>query len=241
MKIKNSYFPLFASPSNLQKERDHIEGFSTEVAWATKAGKTDLHIPLAIRPVCREFLWQEGHNAFSMKEEANAEVLEILELYRQIFAEYLTVPVIKGNTASVRSLPVPFTPPRLRHLLQTPVVEYKAQLLIAWDKILLECMRYTLKMRRERDYWCGRTHGPTLLEPLGVMVMVHGDDKGLMLILRIFDACSETVITLCEEGILAESDSRDNCSPGWKYSDWEMKGVPLRIEIGPRDLANNQL
>ncbi|KAL6508988.1 hypothetical protein OROHE_021547 [Orobanche hederae] len=47
--------------------------------------------------------------------------------------------------------------------------------------------------------------------------------------------------TLCEEGILAESDSRDNYSPGWKYSHWEMKGVPLRIEIGPRDLANNQV
>ncbi|KAL6508991.1 hypothetical protein OROHE_021550 [Orobanche hederae] len=47
--------------------------------------------------------------------------------------------------------------------------------------------------------------------------------------------------TLCEEGILAESDSRDNYSPGWKYSHWEMKGVPVRIEIGPRDLANNQV
>ncbi|KAL6582068.1 hypothetical protein OROMI_006082 [Orobanche minor] len=95
MKIKNSYFPLFASPSNLQKEKDHIEGFSAEVAWAIKAGKIDLHIPLAIRPVCREFLWQEGHNAFAMKEEANAEVLEILELYRQIFEEYLAGRVIQ--------------------------------------------------------------------------------------------------------------------------------------------------
>ncbi|KAL6563505.1 hypothetical protein OROGR_002464 [Orobanche gracilis] len=93
------------------------------------------------------------------------------------------------------------------------------------------------------------------------MVMVHGDDKGLVLppkvapiqvivipvpykdadTRRIFDACSETVNTLCAEGILAESDSRDNYSPGWKYSHWEMKGVPLRIEIGPRDLANNQV
>ncbi|KAL6550064.1 hypothetical protein OROMI_020552 [Orobanche minor] len=54
MKIKNSYFPLFVSPSNLQKEKDHIEGFSAEVAWA-KAGKTDIHIPLAIRPGVMSF------------------------------------------------------------------------------------------------------------------------------------------------------------------------------------------
>lgn len=93
------------------------------------------------------------------------------------------------------------------------------------------------------------------------MVMVHGDDKGLVLPPKvasvqvivipvpykdadtqgIFDACSATVNTLNEAGIRAESDSRDNYSPGWKYSNWEMKGVPLRIEIGPKDLANKQV
>jgi len=93
------------------------------------------------------------------------------------------------------------------------------------------------------------------------MVMVHGDDKGLVLPPKvasvqvivipvpykdantqgIFDACSETVNTLSEAGIRAESDFRDNYSPGWKYSHWEMKGVPLRIEIGPKDLANKQV
>lgn len=93
------------------------------------------------------------------------------------------------------------------------------------------------------------------------MVMVHGDDKGLVLPPKvasvqvivipvpykdadtqgIFDACSATVNALSEAGIRAESDFRDNYSPGWKYSHWEMKGVPLRIEIGPKDLANKQV
>ena len=93
------------------------------------------------------------------------------------------------------------------------------------------------------------------------MVMVHGDDKGLVLPPKvaalqvivipvpykdadtqgIFDACVATVATLSDAGIRAEADLRDNYSPGWKYSNWEMKGVPLRIEIGPRDLANNQV
>jgi hypothetical protein len=92
------------------------------------------------------------------------------------------------------------------------------------------------------------------------MVMVHGDDKGLVLPPKvssvqvivvpvpfkdantqgIFDACAATVDALCEAGIRAEADYRENYSPGWKYSHWEMKGVPLRIEIGPKDLANNQ-
>lgn len=93
------------------------------------------------------------------------------------------------------------------------------------------------------------------------MVMVHGDDKGLVLPPRvasvqvivipvpykdadtqgIFDACNATVEALNKAGIRAEADLRDNYSPGWKYSNWEMKGVPLRIEIGPKDLANNQV
>ncbi|GKC68181.1 proline--tRNA ligase, cytoplasmic, partial [Tanacetum coccineum] len=96
---------------------------------------------------------------------------------------------------------------------------------------------------------------------IGVMVMVHGDDKGLVLppkisavqvivihvpfkdadVKEIMNACSATVKTLCDLGIRAEADLRENYSPGWKYSHWEMKGVPLRIEIGPKDLANNQV
>lgn len=96
---------------------------------------------------------------------------------------------------------------------------------------------------------------------IGVMVMVHGDDKGLVMPPKvasvqiivvpvpfkdadtqaIFDACDATVNTLNEAGFRAEADLRDNYSPGWKYSHWEMKGVPLRIEIGPKDLANKQV
>lgn len=93
------------------------------------------------------------------------------------------------------------------------------------------------------------------------MIMVHGDDKGLVLPPKvasvqvivipvpykdantqgIIDACAATVKSLNESGFRAEADFRDNYSPGWKYSHWEMKGVPLRIEIGPKDFANNQV
>ncbi|XP_026442088.1 proline--tRNA ligase, cytoplasmic-like [Papaver somniferum] len=96
---------------------------------------------------------------------------------------------------------------------------------------------------------------------IGVMVMVHGDDKELVLPPKvasvqvivipvpykdadtqaICDACSETARELNRAGFRAETDLRDNYSPGWKYSHWELKGVPLRIEIGPKDMARNQI
>ncbi|ONM14713.1 Proline--tRNA ligase cytoplasmic [Zea mays] len=96
---------------------------------------------------------------------------------------------------------------------------------------------------------------------IGVMVMTHGDDKGLVLppkvapiqvivisvpykdadTTAIKGACESTVYTLNQSGIRADQDTRENYSPGWKYSHWEMKGVPLRIEIGPKDLANKQV
>ncbi|AQK58913.1 Proline--tRNA ligase cytoplasmic [Zea mays] len=96
---------------------------------------------------------------------------------------------------------------------------------------------------------------------IGVMVMTHGDDKGLVLppkvapiqvivipvpykdadTTAIKGACESTVYTLDQSGIRADQDTRENYSPGWKYSHWEMKGVPLRIEIGPKDLANKQV
>lgn len=91
--------------------------------------------------------------------------------------------------------------------------------------------------------------------------MVHGDDKGLVLppkvagvqvivihlpysdadVDALVNASLETVKALCDVGIRAEADLRENYKPGWKYAHWEMKGVPLRIEIGPRDIAKNQV
>jgi len=96
---------------------------------------------------------------------------------------------------------------------------------------------------------------------IGVMVMTHGDDKGLVLPPRVAPiqvivipvpykdsdttaikgACESTVYTLNESGFRADLDTRENYSPGWKYSHWEMKGVPLRIEIWQNDLANQQV
>uniref|UniRef100_A0A2P2MBG6 proline--tRNA ligase n=1 Tax=Rhizophora mucronata TaxID=61149 RepID=A0A2P2MBG6_RHIMU len=303
MKIKNCYFPLFVSSNVLEKEKDHIEGFAPEVAWVTKSGKSDLEIPIAIRPTSetvmypyfskwirghrdlplrlnqwcnvvrwefsnptpfirsREFLWQEGHTAFATKAEADEEVLQILELYRHIYEEFLAIPVIKGKKSEMEKF--------AGGLYTTSVEAFIPNNGRGIQGATSHCLGQNFAKMFEIDFenekgekgmvwqnsWAYSTR------TIGVMVMVHGDDKGLVVPPKvasvqviivpvpykdadtqgIFDACNATVDTLCKAGICAEADFRENYSPGWKYSHWEMKGVPLRIEIGPKDLAKNQV
>ncbi|XVF32998.1 hypothetical protein REPUB_Repub17cG0130400 [Reevesia pubescens] len=262
MKVKNCYFPLFVSPGVLQKEKDHIEGFAPEVAWVTKSGESDLEVPIAIRPTSetvmypyyskwirghrdlplklnqwcnvvrwefsnptpfirsREFLWQEGHTAFAAKEEADTEAF------------------IPNTGRGIQGATSHCLGQNFAKMFEINFENEKGEKAMVWQ-----------------NSWAYSTR------TIGVMVMVHGDDKGLVLPPKvaalqvivipvpykdadtqgIFDACAATVATLSDAGIRAEADLRDNYSPGWKYSNWEMKGVPLRIEIGPRDLANNQV
>ncbi|KAK9189859.1 hypothetical protein WN943_018458 [Citrus x changshan-huyou] len=303
MKIQNCYFPLFVSPTVLQKEKDHIEGFAPEVAWVTKSGESDLEVPIAIRPTSetvmypyfskwirghrdlplklnqwcnvvrwefsnptpfirsREFLWQEGHTAFATKSEADDEVLQILELYRRIYEEFLAVPVIKGKKSELEKFAgglytttVEAFIPNTGRGIQGATSHCLGQNFSKMFEIIFENEKGEKAMAWQNS-WAYTTR------TIGVMVMVHGDDKGLMLPPKvasvqvivipvpykdadtqgIFDACTATVEKLCEAVIRANSDFRDNYSPGWKYSHWEMKGVPLRIEIGPKDLANDQV
>ncbi|KAL6135557.1 hypothetical protein ACLB2K_067784 [Fragaria x ananassa] len=285
MQVKNCYFPLFASLTVLDKDKDHIE--ESEVAWVTKSGESKLQVPIAIRPRSEtimypsyskwirghqsnnftplirslEFLWQEGATAFATKEEADKEVLEILELYRRIYEEYLAVPVLKGTksegekfagavyTTCVEAF-VPITGRGVTgaaaHCLGQNYAEMfdityeneKGETAMVWQN----CWSYSTRA-------------------IGVMVMVHGDAKGLVLPPKvasiqaiviprpskdadaqaIFDACSKAVEELSEAGLRVEADLRDNYSPEWKHSHWELKGVPLRIEIRPEDLKKKQV
>ncbi|XP_054824638.1 proline--tRNA ligase, cytoplasmic-like [Prosopis cineraria] len=209
----------------------------------------------------REFLWQEGHSAFATKEEADVEVLEILELYRRIYEEYLAVPVIKGKKSELEKFAgglyttsVEAFVPNTGRGIQGATSHCLGQNFAKMFEITFEDEKGEKAMVWQNS-WAYSTR------TIGVMVMVHGDDKGLVLPPKvasiqvivipvpykdadsqgIFDACYATVNTLCEAGIRAKSDSRNNYSPGWKYSHWELKGVPLRIEIGPLDLANKQV
>ncbi|KAK4840955.1 hypothetical protein QYF36_022264 [Acer negundo] len=209
----------------------------------------------------REFLWQEGHTAFATKSEADTEVLDILELYKRIYEEFMAVPVIKGKKSELEKFAgglytttVEAFVPNTGRGIQGATSHCLGQNFSNMFDITFENEKGE-KDKAWQNSWAYTTR------TIGVMVMVHGDDKGLVLPPKvasvqvivipvpykdadtqgIFDACNATVETLSEAGIRAEADFRDNYSPGWKYSHWEMKGVPLRIEIGPKDLANNQV
>ncbi|XP_075075069.1 proline--tRNA ligase, cytoplasmic-like isoform X3 [Nicotiana tabacum] len=181
----------------------------------------------------REFLWQEGHTAFATKEEADAEVLEILELYRHIYEEFLAVPVSKGKKSELEKFAgglytttVEAFIPNTGRGIQGATSHCLGQNFAKMFEINFENEKGEKAMVWQ-NCWGFTTR------TIGVMIMVHGDDKGLVL--------PPKVAATQESGIRAEADYRDNYSPGWKYSHWEMKGVPLRIEIGPKDLANNQV
>ncbi|KAJ4727923.1 Proline--tRNA ligase [Melia azedarach] len=256
MKIQNCYFPLFVSPGVLQKEKDHIEGFAPEVAWVTKSGESDLEIPIAIRPTsetvmypyyskwirghrdlplklnqwCNVVRWefsnptpfiQEGHTVFATKSEADDEVLEILELYRHIYEEFLAVPVIKGKKSELEKFAGGLYTTTVEAFIPNTGRGIQGATSHCLGQNFSKMFEITFENEKGEKAMAWQNSWAYTTRTIGVMVMVHGDDKGLVLPPKVA--------------------SVDNYSPGWKYSHWEMKGVPLRIEIGPKDLANNQV
>lgn len=204
----------------------------------------------------REFLWQEGHTAFASKAEADEEVLSILELYRRVYEELLAVPVIKGRKSEKE---------KFAGGLYTTTVEgfipaNGRAIQAATSHSLGQNFSKLFNIEFEEDggkklVW-QNSWGMTT-RTIGVMAMVHGDDKGLVLppriapvqvvivpILRkgleqvVSDGAEQVAKELRDAGLRVQADSRSDKNPGWKFNYWELKGVPLRLELGPRDLDN---
>ncbi|XP_021762586.1 proline--tRNA ligase, cytoplasmic-like [Chenopodium quinoa] len=208
----------------------------------------------------REFLWQEGHTAFATQEEADAEVLDILELYRRIYEEFLAVPVVKGKKSEMEKFAGGYYTTSVEAFIPNTGRGVQGATSHCLGQNFAKMFEITYENEKGEKAMVWQNSWAYSTRTIGVMVMTHGDDKGLVLPPKvaavqvivvpvpfkdadtqgIFDACASTVKILSEAGIRAECDLRDNYSPGWKYSHWEMKGVPLRLEIGPKDLANSQ-
>ncbi|KAJ7521567.1 hypothetical protein O6H91_19G060100 [Diphasiastrum complanatum] len=209
----------------------------------------------------REFLWQEGHTAFASKSEADEEVLTILEFYRRIYEELLAVPVIKGIKSEVEKFAGGLYTTTVEAYIPTTGRGVQGGTSHCLGQNFAEMFDISFEDEKgERKKVWQNSWGLTT-RTIGVMVMIHGDDKGLVLPPRVapvqvivipvpykdidsnalFGACTHTSELLRKAGLRVKEDTRDNYSPGWKYSHWELKGVPLRIEIGPRDLTNKQV
>jgi prolyl-tRNA synthetase len=207
-----------------------------------------------------EFLWQEGHTAHATKEEALEEALRMLEVYREVIEDVLAVPAFTGRKSESERFPgadETFTLEGLmrdRKALQCGTSHFLGQNFAhAYD------VRF-LNRDGELDHVWGTSWGFSS-RMVGGTIMTHGDDSGLRLppavapvqvvIVPIYRTDEEraTVLEvgtkmrdqLGGNGVRVRLDDRDQHRPGYKFSEWELKGVPLRIELGPRDVAADQV
>ncbi len=212
------------------------------------------------RPFLRttEFLWQEGHTAHANYREAEDEALLMLDTYTDFVQRYLAIPVIKGQKSEKE---------KFAGALQT----YSIEALMKDGKALQAGTSHNLGQHFAKVFNIQYSNAQGVLEYvwqtswgvstrlIGGLIMAHGDDRGLKLppeiapiqviIVPILANNSKEVLQtannlaqqLQQAGIRVQLDDRDQYRPGWKFNEWEMKGVPLRIEIGPKDLEKNQL
>jgi bifunctional glutamyl/prolyl-tRNA synthetase len=214
----------------------------------------------------REFLWQEGHTAYATKEEADQEVKTILDLYARIYTDILAIPVVKGRKTEKEkfaggdyTLTVEAFVSASGRAIQGGTSHHLGQNFSKMFDIIFEDPE-----TQEKKYVYQNSWGITT-RTIGVMIMIHADNKGLVLPPRA--ACVQVVIVPCgitvglsEEarnnlqascdalenalkgaGIKVKGDYRNNYSPGWKFNHWELKGVPVRVELGPKDIEKQQI
>ncbi|HEY6417750.1 MAG TPA: proline--tRNA ligase [Candidatus Binataceae bacterium] len=203
-----------------------------------------------------EFLWQEGHTAHATREEAERETLMILELYRAFVEAFLAIPLVVGRKSAAERFPGAVETYTIEGLmgdgraLQCGTSHFLGQNFAKPFEI-----RYLDDQNQLQYVW--QTSWGVTTRLIGAIVMVHGDDQGLRLpptvastqvvivpIYRkseegegVLAAAREVLGALERAGIRARLDDRTGLTPGFKFNDWEMRGVPLRIEIGPRDVA----
>jgi prolyl-tRNA synthetase len=298
---ENVYFPLLFPAKLLEKEEEHVEGFSAEVAVVTHGGGEKLEEPLVIRPTSEaiiwstysnwvqsyrdlpllynqwcnivrwemrtrlflrtsEFLWQEGHTVHATSDEAMEEALRMLEVYREVAEDVLAVPVLPGRKSPSERFPGADETYTIEGLMRdTRALQCGTSHFLGQNFARAYDVTFLGADGQEQLAW-GTSWGMTT-RTVGAVIMTHGDDRGLRLppaiapvevvIVPIYKSDEERSSVLSVAGNLRDElagngtrvrlDDRDQHRPGFKFSEWELKGVPLRIEIGPKDVAAEQV
>ena len=295
----NAAFPLFIPMHFLEKEKEHVEGFSPELAVVTVGGGEQLEEPLVVRPTSEtiigymyskwiksyrdlpvlinqwgnvvrwemrtklflrtlEFYWQEGHTAHANSEEAEEETLQMLNVYADFAINDAAVPVIPGLKSD-------------REKFAGAVRSYTIEAMMGDTRALQAGTSHFLGQNFARAFdiqfldWNNElqhvwtTSWGLSTRFVGAIIMTHGDDQGLILpprlapiqivVVPIFKNEDEkSAVMPVVHRIMAELkdyrthlDDRSEVTPGFKFNDWEMRGVPLRIEVGPRDVAKGSV
>ena len=295
----NAAFPLFIPMSFLEKEKEHVEGFSPELAVVTIGGGSELDEPLIVRPTSEtiigymyskwiqsyrdlpllinqwgnvvrwemrtrlflrtlEFYWQEGHTAHATAEEAELETLQMLDIYTDFARNEAAVPVIPGMKSESEKF-------------AGAVRSYTIEAMMGDKKALQAGTSHNLGQNFAKAFdinyldenntlqYCWTTSWGLSTRFIGAIIMTHGDDQGLVLpprlapiqvvIVPIYrnDEEREQVMPIVDrikkelDGIRLEVDDRNEVTPGFKFNYWELRGVPVRMEIGPKDVAKNSV
>ena len=215
----------------------------------------------ATKPFVRtsEFLWQEGHTVHATEEDAEAEVLTILDIYRELIEGHLAVPAVRGFKSDREK----FVGAKYTTTLEGMMADGKALQMGTSHHLAQNFSRpFEIKFlgKDTKEHFAWQTSWGVSWRLIGALIMVHGDDKGLILppkvapiqvvIVPIYkdkdaqavkDRAREIGAELKNAGVRAQVDDRDEYTSGWKFNEWEMKGVPLRINVGPRDIEKGQV
>jgi prolyl-tRNA synthetase len=207
-----------------------------------------------------EFLWQEGHTAHATKQEAIDESKQMQEVYATFAEEFMAMPVIKGFKSESERFAGALETYTIEALMQDgKALQAGTSHFLGQNFAKAFDVKFTSKEGKREFVWATSWGVSTRL--MGALVMTHSDDKGLILppnlapiqvvIIPIYkgeeqlNAISEKVEALAKvlrnNGVSVKYDKRDTYKPGWKFAEYELKGVPLRIAMGPRDLENGTL
>jgi prolyl-tRNA synthetase len=296
---QNAAFPLFIPMSFLEKEKEHVEGFSPELAVVTIGGGEKLEEPLVVRPTSEtvigymysrwiksyrdlpvlinqwgnvvrwelrtrlflrtlEFYWQEGHTAHATEQEAEEETRRMLDVYTDFAVNEAAVPVIPGMKSATEKF-------------AGAARSYTIEAMMGDTKALQSGTSHNLGQNFAKAFeiqyldqnnvlqYCWTTSWGLSTRFIGAIIMTHGDDQGLkfpprvapiqIVIVPIFrsDAEREVVMPVVDRvkselaDFRVKVDDRTEVTPGFKFNDWEMRGVPLRIEIGPKDVEKGSV
>lgn len=297
----NAAFPMLIPMSFLEKEKEHVEGFSPELAVVTIGGGETLEEPLVVRPTSEtiigymyskwvkswrdlpilinqwgnvlrwelrtklflrtaEFYWQEGHTAHATEAEAREETLRMLDVYADFAINEGAVPVIKGIKSETEKFAGAVMSTTIEAMMQdTRALQSGTSHYLGQNFAKAFEIQFTNR-ENELEY-CYTTSWGLSTRFIGAIIMTHGDDQGLILpprlapvqvvMVPIFknEAEKAAVMPVADRifselkaaGIRIKMDDREEVTPGFKFNDWEMRGVPLRMEIGPKDVEKGSV
>ncbi|OGO27538.1 MAG: proline--tRNA ligase, partial [Chloroflexi bacterium RBG_16_52_11] len=297
----NAAFPMLIPLSFFEKEKEHVEGFSPQLAVVTHGGGEKLEEPLVVRPTSEtiigymyakwikswrdlpvlinqwgsvlrweirtklflrtaEFYWQEGHTAHASAKEAQEETYRMLDAYADFAITDAAIPVIKGIKSESEKFAGAVQSTSIEAMMQDKRALQAGTSHFLGQNFAKAFQIQYLDQSNTLQY-CWTTSWGLSTRMIGAIIMTHGDDQGLILPpklapfqvvivpiykndaekTKVMQVANKVFTELKAANIRLRMDGREEVTPGFKFNDWEMRGVPLRIEIGPKDVEKGKV